>query len=261
VIPQVPPAVIAHAHRRLHEGCQHVAYGRERNPHPAEAIVDVDSTSLALDTAKEDVAEAIRDEVQRVVGIARRTRVPHVRLQLTQDMVDPLVALYQWGRDEARREIARGGWTPVALASPPANLDEVPDDIRPVVLALSASLERLEVGVGRDLRDVLQATPGTPAGMAARRLLDVPGALDAASYLVTPSYVAGVDDVYRANEDLFGGWLYSAVLDGGTCGECRSKDGTVYDTLEELYEDLPDFGPNPLCAGGSRCRCRGVPLP
>ena len=223
--------------------------------------MDVDATSLQLDQAKADVADAIREEVHRVVAIAKRTRVSRVRLNLTVGMTDPLIALYQWGRDEAQREIVRGGWTPTRFDTTPANLDEVPDDLRPVILRLDGDLDRLEVRVGRDLRDVQSAPPGTVPAMAARALAEVPGALEAASYLVTPAYVAGVDDVYRANEDLFGGWLYSAVLDGGTCAECRSKDGTVYETLDELYEDLPDFGPNPLCAGGSRCRCRGVPLP
>jgi hypothetical protein len=35
----------------------------------------------------------------------------------------------------------------------------------------------------------------------------------------------------------------------------------VYDTLDALFEVLPDFGPNPDCLGGDRCRCRAVPMP
>jgi hypothetical protein len=48
-------------------------------------------------------------------------------------------------------------------------------------------------------------------------------------------------------------------LDGGTCDICAPMDGTEYHSLDELYTVLPDFGPNPNCLGGGRCRCRAIP--
>jgi hypothetical protein len=240
-----------------------VAYGREaRNPHPAEAIVDVEATSIMLDAAKAAVHEAIVAEAKRAIQAARRRRVRRIRLQVTEGMVQPLAELYQWATEEAAREMERLGVARIGLAeSDPAD-PRLIGPIRPVVARLEFDLRRLEGRIGRDLSDVggLNEVLGTVPGMAARRLAEIPGALDAASYLVTPSYAMGLEDVYKANADLFGGYLYSASLDGGTCVECRSKDGREYATLEEAEVDLPGFGPNPSCRGGSRCRCRLVPL-
>ena len=89
----------------------------------------------------------------------------------------------------------------------------------------------------------------------------MPGALAAASEVVSRAYTTGLDGVFKANRDAFGGYLYSAVLDRGTCAECRGWDGHVFPTLEDMEAVLPGFGPNPSCRGGGRCRCRGVPLP
>ena len=85
----------------------------------------------------------------------------------------------------------------------------------------------------------------------------VPGAMAASAGLVTGAYTGGLEDVFRGNADAFGGYLYSAVLDGGTCEPCALKDGTFYPTLDAAAADGMDgFGPYPQCAGGFRCRCR-----
>jgi hypothetical protein len=87
----------------------------------------------------------------------------------------------------------------------------------------------------------------------------IPGVRDAASRLVSGGFTAGLADVYEQHADLFPCWQYSAVMDNATCAPCRSLDGERYYSLEHLYVVLPNFGPNPLCLGDGRCRCRGVP--
>jgi len=67
--------------------------------------------------------------------------------------------------------------------------------------------------------------------------------------------IDGMGQTWEANQDLVRGWEYTAILDGGTCDACAPLDGTQYATLEELFLVLPDFGPNPECFGGGRCRC------
>jgi hypothetical protein len=56
--------------------------------------------------------------------------------------------------------------------------------------------------------------------------------------------------------DIVSGWEYSAVLDGGTCGECESMDGEVFASWEEIEV----LTPNPDCEGGGSCRCGAIPL-
>ena len=89
-----------------------------------------------------------------------------------------------------------------------------------------------------------------------------PGGRDIASRVVSRALMRGFQDRWEnLGADVVAGWEYTAVLDGGTCDECEPLDGEVYATVDELYVVLPGFGPNPLCLGGGRCRCRAVPVP
>lgn len=78
---------------------------------------------------------------------------------------------------------------------------------------------------------------------------------------ITDAFGSGKAETFDANEENFGGWEYSSVMDGGTCPFCSPLDGTVYPTLDALYAVLPNFGPNPSCHGRFRCRCTAIPLP
>lgn len=99
-----------------------------------------------------------------------------------------------------------------------------------------------------------------------RELLDrldkkIPGARDAASRLVSGLLFRGIGEVYEHNSDLFPCFIYSAVMDAATCAACRTFDGRRYSSWILGERDLPGGGPNPLCLGDGRCRCRLVPCP
>lgn len=243
------------------------AYGRggpARELTAAEQHIDVEGLTDELETAKEELVEAIAAEQARVARALAEGR-GRARLELTEAMVDVILRLHEAGREHAQREMRSMGVEPRRAM---ATAGQAPAPVQPVLVRFRALLGGQQLRLERALlresltsgSDVFGAI-GLARQRITERLEEVPGVRDAASQLVSQSLTSGLNDVYAANEDLFGGWQYSAVLDGGTCDVCRPLDGRVYDTLAEMYEDLPDFGPNPRCLGGYRCRCRGVPLP
>lgn len=52
-------------------------------------------------------------------------------------------------------------------------------------------------------------------------------------------------------------WEYIAAVDA--CEMCTRLNGKRFRGLAELYEVLPDVGPNPKCLNGSACGCRALP--
>lgn len=226
--------------------------------------MDVGQNTRALDQGKAMLHAAIVAEVHHALGPTLLGLEGPVRLRFTEAMAVPLVALYRYGREEAVRVMDRMGLSPThtEVAYVEADPAALPAAVRPVALRLRADLDALELTVEADVSAAREYGPlhQVPA-IAMQRLTQVPGALDAASYLTVPPYNAGQADVYRANAGLFGGYVYSAAGDSRTCDPCQSKDGTEYRTLDEAATDGMDgFGPNPFCLGGPRCRCTLVPM-
>lgn len=63
---------------------------------------------------------------------------------------------------------------------------------------------------------------------------------------------AGRFDVADANSADIAQATYTSALDGNTCEECAAEDGSVYSTVDEAVQAVP----NGDCAGGpERCRC------
>lgn len=242
----------------------------------AEDAIDADGAIRALDGAKDKVERAIRREARKAIRRAGARR--KITVKPTRGMTAPLVALHTRGQRDARREARALGYRlPRRFgADDPPDWSTLPDGLGGVTIRLRAELAAYSTKLTDARNAAVRASraagarPGSlgdaitrGTGSAAGRLLDrVPGARDVASQLVSESYASGLGDVYAAaGDDVFGGYLYTAILDRGTCDVCAPLDGTVYPTLEALYEVLPNFGPNPSCHGGYRCRCRGVPLP
>lgn len=219
----------------------------------AEHRVDL----LAIDTALERGKVALRDAIEQEKTRAIKHALAHqsnARLSITESMRDVLRALHDVGKLEALAELRALGVTPVeqtfAVGDEPW-LDELS-------LSLQRSLNGIGYRIERELTP-LSAMDMSRVQIAAAAERRVPGALDAASRLVSGALATGTGDVFGTNRDLIERWEYSAVSDGRTCSECRSHDGDEYDTWDDAQAVLPGGGPNPSCFGDGRCRCRLLP--
>lgn len=226
----------------------------------AEEAIDVVRLDDSLNAAKDELEQAIRDEMLRAVSVWI-TAGGRPSLRVTDAMRAPLQALEDLGREEAWNELDRLGYPVAGRAGRSFEIEEGRPDDRDVEAYLRRNLVGLEVRIEEELVRADLAELSSSA--LAHALLRIPGGRDIASRIVSTALVNGLGLTFDqvAAEGLVGGWEYTAVLDGGTCDRCAPLDGTRYATLEELFRVLPDFGPNPRCLGGGRCRCRAVPIP
>jgi hypothetical protein len=148
-----------------------------------------------------------------------------------------------------RRAHAVGDETPKPRTRP---LDDYVATLRARLNSLTIKIEH--EALGADLSTLA-------TGAIERAVGKVLGARSIAADLVAPTFASGLQQTFEQHLDLVDAWQYTAVNDAGSCDECAPLDGEVYDTLDALFEVLPDFGPNPDCLGGDRCRCRAVPMP
>jgi hypothetical protein len=226
----------------------------------AEQHIDVIGADAALEGGKRKLAEAIQVEQARFGRSILRGNTDRIRV--TYPIYRALYDLHLAGKEAARQEMRSMGLRP--YDEPRALTEE--DRLR--VLGqirtgldqdLLAQLDRLQVKVSNT---AVTATIGDYAfGAVARELAAVPGALDAASNLVSEAYSSGLAVTYENNQTLFAAWEYTAIMDGATCDVCRAWDGHVFKTLDAALAVMPGFGPNPSCFGRGRCRCRLVPQP
>jgi hypothetical protein len=220
----------------------------------AERAIDIFRLDAALNTAKDELERAINAEKDRAI---RRfvLRGRPLSLEVTRAMLEPLERLYRLGRSEAAAELARHGFETVrAYAADPKH-----ERLLPIAYSLERGLYRLRRRIERE-RTVASVGAASQAAIA-RALYRVAGARNVAAGLVSGALTNGLGATFEANSSLAGGFEYTAVLDGGTCEECEALDGEQYESWEAIQEVLPDGGQNPECYGGSRCRCRAVPLP
>lgn len=223
----------------------------------SEQIVDVFRITRLLDEAKDEVDQAIQREQKRAVHRALRLDT-RTSLKMTAVMLKPLYRLYQDGRREAAAELERAGYLLPRKYADPAR-DHM---LEAAEAKLQAKLAGLSIRITNEHTVQLQlADQGAIGDALANALINVLGARSIASDLVSTAMFSGMGATFEENSDLVGGWEYSAVLDGGTCDECESADGTIYESWDDLQDDLPDGGPNPSCFGGDRCRCRALPAP
>lgn len=87
------------------------------------------------------------------------------------------------------------------------------------------------------------------------------GARSIAADLVAAAFTSRLAQTFEQHKDLVEAWQDTAVLDAGLGDPCAEHDGEIYTSLDDLFEVLPDFGQNPDCCGGDRCRCRALPVP
>lgn len=220
----------------------------------AETAIDVVRLDRALRDAKNEVDAAIHDETVRAVELWI-SQGGSPRLRVTREMLAPLEQLHDLGREEARLELERLGYQLPARAL----IEERPGGPDDLAGYLGRNLGAIEVRIEDEL--VRADLAGLSRGALAQALLEIPGGRDIASRIVSTALIGGLAGTFTDHADLVPAWQYTAILDGGTCDQCRPLDGTTYQTLDELFRVLPNFGPNPRCLGGGRCRCRAVPVP
>jgi tetratricopeptide (TPR) repeat protein len=233
---------------------------------PAEGVdrARLRETGAAMDAAKEAIEKAVRREFIRAGE--RLERGGRYEYRLTEGMMDPIIKLHAFGMAEARHEMEVLGFGELLADATPVNSGQL-GSLENLGLRFQGRLdvwarrheeELPRFGQGR-VTDLQTAITGIPERLEAH-LQRVPGARDIASQMVSQGYAQGLADVYEDHADAFPAFQYSAAGDRATCGVCGPLDGKTYATVGEMYEDLPNFGPNPSCLGGFRCRCRGIPL-
>lgn len=243
-----------------------------------ELHLDIIGYGRDLDTAKDELAAAIQAELRRAIR-AQLTGRGDPELRITPAMEQVLLGLHETGRRHARREMESMGVRSFADEDdePGSQFQGIKNVIDRVNRARAAgrdvpeALERIFpflTRLGSQLREIglrmRKEAVGFELGEQAQARLaeilerKIPGALDAAGRLVSGTLTSGLAAEWE-NVPGIKTWVYSAVMDGNTCQPCGDLDGWEFDTLEEAYQYLPNFGPNPLCFGDGRCRCRLVP--
>lgn len=216
----------------------------------AERNIDIVGLDRDLKQGKARLAAEVEREKRRALNSYFRYKRT-IRLDVTERMVTILRSLYRTGAKHAHREVEQ-----LAGVKLPRSYSEK-NDIEALTAKLKKQLHPLETKV---VTKAVSADIGSIAQVAAvRTVLQMPGALNVASQLVSSAVFMGLGSVYDENAGLFGGWTYSAVMDENTCDECEAHDGEEFNSWDEIMEMLPDGGPNPDCFGEGRCRCRAVP--
>lgn len=216
----------------------------------AERHIDIVGLDRDLKEGKARLAAAVEKEKRRALNsyfLYRRT----IRMDVTPEMLRVLTQLYRTGRQHAKDEIAK--LTGIKL---PRSFSEA-DTLDQLSAKLSAHLKPFEKKV---VHQAVSADIGSIAEIAVTRaVLQMPGAVNVASQLVSSAVFAGVGSVYDQSAGLFSAFTYSAVMDDNTCPECEAHEGEEFESWDAIQEVLPDGGPNPDCDGEGRCRCRAVP--
>jgi hypothetical protein len=240
------------------------------------ALAEIDS---ALDEAQERLEQvalaALEGPLSQAEGHAEAAAEIGSATAAASIVVDPkpiegaveavLLQTYDRGRREVERELASQR-NRVAFAEP-----EDPEPIvGPVTRgerarrlgALAGSIAENVAGAAeRALRAVTQRRVETPAAPPVGPGFDPRQAARGAARGSALNVIAGVfndgrRDAALDHADEISRSVYSAILDGKTCGPCREADGT--EGPPGGLEDMPC--PNPMCEGGGACRCMWVEI-
>jgi hypothetical protein len=220
----------------------------------AERHMQVEQIDDLLNMAKGLLEQAIRVEQERLA-----THVADYggggRLEVTARMRSIIQTLRQHGLAHAANELHSMGYPvkpqPYRRFAAPGE-DELVGRLRARLGQLTVKVQLAAVGL--DLGELA-------VDAIEKALMKVLGARAIAADLVAPAFTGGLAQTFEQHADLVEKWQYTAVLDAGLCDPCAGHDGEIYDTLDELFAILPDFGQNPDCDGGTRCRCRALPVP
>lgn len=225
----------------------------------SERRIDIAGYDADLEEGKRRLAEAIEKEKRRVIREALAGR--YARMQLTGEMQKALEWLHWRGVQHAHAELRAAGVEPTREYAVPRGLRGLLELLTGMLGSIGRRIT-LEIAVrteGPKKQVQAELTGAVRDALAKAVEKRVPGALAAAADLVSSAMARGLEEGFSLDAELFQWWEYSAVMDGATCAPCRALDGTRYPSWAAIMVVLPNGGPNPLCLGGGRCRCRPVP--
>jgi len=246
---------------------------------PLEHYVALDEIAAVMDDAKAAVREgtqAVRDklsaELVKRAQVAMATGDPakvSAFAAAKPPMVDALAAdlrrifrdAFDAGRAQVADEIDRQRSGEPVIATELANrrrgkpTDSTPDDLL-AWIDEQAQVSAREIAATTQASAARQAMAGLLTGIVADRMLemvtrDSDEAALRGGLTVSKVMVAGRSAEARAEREAIKTAVYSAILDGNTCGACEEMDGRETDDIDESLA----WAPNPECDGGDRCRC------
>lgn len=256
------------------ETAQLSAVRASRQPRGVEQHVSVDDVAGALDRCKESVAALVRKSTKAMIAAAAQkavsapiAKVHQVSLPLDRGLAlkvrGLLAEVYAVGRNgvEAERSAQRKGAPPQAPQSEPSVIHAAATGsigADKLQLLADTTVAQVQNQIAARVADAtLKAKANGGAANPAQVALDVDeqndGYIDrAASSAANNAIANGRQDGFAEHRDEIDRFIYSAMLDSNTCGECSDADGK-----EGQEGDIPDV-PNPNCEGGDQCRCMWV---
>jgi hypothetical protein len=242
------------------------ASGLRREPRGAEVHVPHQSIVATLDGGAAAIAAALRTAKQPMIaemakraaaatpGRVHQAAMPPLDKTLSATVRQRLEAVYQAGRASVEQELAsQRAARPMAG---PTQLDATGADALQLVADTTVGMVQNQLGARTKASALAQQRGGTPptADQVASDTDDqADGWIDRAAAEAThQAFAAGRQDGFAAHRNEIDRFVYSAMLDMNTCGECADADGK-----EGSEDDIPAV-PNPNCEGGAQCRCMWV---
>ncbi len=243
-----------------------------RAPQGAELHVAHQTVLATLNGAAVSLASAIRaakpamlaEMAKRAAGATpgkvHQAAMPPLDKSLIASIRAKLDDVYQAGvasveQERASQVAARP--LPAASATKPAMVQmDATDDALQLAAETTVGLVQNQLGA-RTKTAALNAQRGGQQPAPQQIADDVDGQTDgwidrAASEAAHQAFAQGRQDGFAAHRSEISRFIYSAMLDMNTCGECAKADGK-----EGQESELPEV-PNPDCEGGAQCRCMWV---
>jgi len=172
---------------------------------------------------------------------------------------DVLLEMYDYGKDEVKKEARKQGATlkaqeSVATGSAEGKVQFIKAKAKAIVGILAA---KLQAAAGIEaLRQIKAGAPDRAALIATLTVLSDRELKTAAMTSVAEALNLGRQEQAQEMADQIDHVDFSALLDEGTCGPCETLDGTTYDFPSAEWDEVNP--PYKACEGQDRCRCIGV---